>query len=98
MEYEAHILQLVAGHPSIPPVIAYGRFEHFEYLALELLGPSLGDAIRKEGKLPLQDVLRIADQMVRTAFYLQPTSKERIVCGSSPLSSIFMVVKSFTVM
>jgi hypothetical protein len=29
------------GHPAIPRVVAYGHLQHFEYLAMELLGKSL---------------------------------------------------------
>src|ERR1700683_796144 len=43
LHYEACVLKRLAGHPSIPPVFAHGRFPHFEYLAMELLGRSLGD-------------------------------------------------------
>ncbi|KAF5384586.1 hypothetical protein D9757_007478 [Collybiopsis confluens] len=42
LQYEARLLQLLQGHRSIPFVYAYGHL-HFEYLAMELLGPSLAD-------------------------------------------------------
>jgi hypothetical protein len=54
----------VVGHPSIPAVFAHGRFPHFEYLAIELLGRDLRDVVEEKGKLPLEDVLKIADQLV----------------------------------
>ena len=57
------MLMYVAGHPSIPAVYAHGRFPHFEYLAIELLGRDLRDVVEK-GQLPLDDVLKIADQLV----------------------------------
>ena len=31
------------GHPAVPSVYAVGRFEHFEYLSMELFGPSMSD-------------------------------------------------------
>jgi len=64
LRYEARVLMYVAGHPSIPAVYAYGRFPHFEYLAIELLGRDLRDVVEEKGQLPLDDVLKIADQLV----------------------------------
>lgn len=69
LHYEANLMCLLTGHPSIPAVLAYGRVEHFEYLAMELLGHSLGDIVKHEGRQPLQFVLHVADQMVRVAVY-----------------------------
>jgi hypothetical protein len=31
------------GHPAVPFVYAVGRFEHVEYLSMELFGPSMSD-------------------------------------------------------
>jgi Serine/threonine protein kinase len=67
IHHEARILRLLVGHPSIPVVFAYGRFQHFEYLAMELLGHSLGDVVEKQGRLNLQAILHVADQTVRAA-------------------------------
>jgi serine/threonine protein kinase len=64
LHYEARVLKRLAGHSSIPAVFAHGRFPHFEYLAIELLGPSLGDMVEEKGKLTLGNVLDIAVQMV----------------------------------
>jgi serine/threonine protein kinase len=65
LEYEANILHLLAGHPSIPTIFAFGRLAHFEYIAIELLGPSLNDVLKEQGRFYLKSVLQIADQMVR---------------------------------
>jgi hypothetical protein len=48
----------------IPQVFGYGRVEHFELLAMELLYRSLGDVVKDKGPLPLVGVLEITDQMV----------------------------------
>jgi casein kinase I family protein HRR25 len=61
--HEARVLQSLQGHPSIPAVYAIGRFNHFEYLAMELLTRSLGDDI--EGQLEEGFVSQVAVQMVR---------------------------------
>ncbi|KII85071.1 hypothetical protein PLICRDRAFT_178827 [Plicaturopsis crispa FD-325 SS-3] len=55
----------IAVHPA---VIAYARAPHFEFLSLDLLGPSLGGIIDKRGQagLPLNAVSRTAVQMVCT--------------------------------
>ncbi|KAI1787244.1 kinase-like domain-containing protein [Ganoderma leucocontextum] len=39
--HEACVLILVGGHPNIPRVLAWGRSQYFEYMAMELLGPNL---------------------------------------------------------
>ena len=41
LRYESRILQLPQGRPAIPAIYRYGQLPHFEYLAMELLGPSL---------------------------------------------------------
>ena len=61
------MLKCLAGHPSIPAVFAHGRFAHFEYLAMELLGRDLEDIVEDTGPLALEFVLNIADQTVSAA-------------------------------
>ncbi|ETW77752.1 hypothetical protein HETIRDRAFT_241720, partial [Heterobasidion irregulare TC 32-1] len=63
LKHEAHVLQLLRGHPAIPHAVAYGHLEHFEYLALELLGPSLNDAVPQQG-MEVKMVARIALQLL----------------------------------
>ena len=41
LHYEVCVLKRLVGHPSIPAVFAHGRFDHFEYPAMELLGHDL---------------------------------------------------------
>ena len=41
--HEARVLRYLYGHPTIPAVYAVRQFDHFEYLAMEWLGQSLGD-------------------------------------------------------
>ncbi|KAG0698070.1 kinase-like domain-containing protein [Suillus ampliporus] len=64
LNHERLILQHLQGHPSIPRVLAYGRLEHFEYLAMELLWMDLEDARRRRPSLPAVHVLVVADQMI----------------------------------
>lgn len=41
LQHEARILRTLEGHPAIPRIFAYGHLQHFEYLAMELLGRRL---------------------------------------------------------
>jgi hypothetical protein len=51
-------------------VFAYGRFAHFEYLAMELLGRDLSHVVKEKGPLALEFVLEIADQTASTTLNL----------------------------
>jgi len=64
LNHERLILQRLQGNASIPKVLAYGRVEHFEYLAIELLGESFEAIGKRCGPLPGFNVLAIAAQMV----------------------------------
>ncbi|KAG6820066.1 hypothetical protein H0H93_005689 [Arthromyces matolae] len=72
LEYEACVLEFLQGHVSIPKFYAYGRPEHFEFLALELLGSNLGRLFHNEhpGRFSLGTVLKIAEQMLSALCYL----------------------------
>ncbi|KAG0706732.1 kinase-like domain-containing protein, partial [Suillus ampliporus] len=61
--HERQILQRLQGHPAIPRIIANGRLEHFEYLAMQLLGTNLDD-VRARRPLPAVNILVVADQMI----------------------------------
>ncbi|KAF8990941.1 putative casein kinase-1 hhp1 [Cyathus striatus] len=45
LRHESRILQLLQGNIAIPIIYGYGRLPHFEYIAMELLGSSVGDLI-----------------------------------------------------
>ena len=62
LRYESRILQLLQGHPAIPAVYGYGQLPHFEYLAMELLGPSIKD--RAAGPIAVTTASRTVLQMV----------------------------------
>ncbi|KAG6819693.1 hypothetical protein H0H93_009562 [Arthromyces matolae] len=70
IEYEACVLQLLQGHNSIPKFYAYNRQEHFEFLALELLGSDLSSLCCGHYSLSLSTVLKIADQMLSALSYI----------------------------
>jgi len=64
LNHERLLLQRLQEHPSIPNVLAYGRLDHFEYLAMEFLGTALDDVHRRRPSLPAVNVLVVADQMI----------------------------------
>lgn len=64
-QHEARILSLLKGHPAIAQVYAIGRFEHFEYLCLELLGPTLREMAKVPENVRVNLVPQVAAQMVR---------------------------------
>ncbi|KAG6847289.1 hypothetical protein H0H93_009045, partial [Arthromyces matolae] len=69
--HEACILRHLQGHVSIPKFYAYHRQEHFEFLALELLGSDLTHLLKyHDGKFVLSTVLKIADQMLSALSYI----------------------------
>jgi formylglycine-generating enzyme required for sulfatase activity/predicted Ser/Thr protein kinase len=52
-------------HPHIVRIYAYGEFEGSPYIAMELIeGESLAGAIRRSGRLPVTEALRILGQIV----------------------------------
>jgi serine/threonine protein kinase len=69
--HEARVLRSLHGHPSIPAVYAVGRFNHFEYIAMELLGQSLGDIQGQPEEVRKEFVPQVALQMVGVSLLLQ---------------------------
>ncbi len=68
LQHETRILQLLKGQVAIPLVYAYGQLEHFEYMAMEILGPSVAERQKKNGLetgVMLTTVIRIVEQVVR---------------------------------
>ncbi|KAF9230390.1 kinase-like protein [Melanogaster broomeanus] len=66
LHYEAKVLQRLSGHSAIPTLYGYGRFPHFEYLAMELGGKSVGDIVKQnEGcGVQVKTVILLALQMI----------------------------------
>ena len=65
LRHEARTLQLLKSHPAIPDVYGYGHLEHFEYLAMELLGPSIAEQQTDGASVTVKTVIRVVDQAVR---------------------------------
>jgi len=70
LQHETRILRLLNEHPSIPILYGYGHLDHFEYISLELLGPSIDKKLQQGTGLEEKTVVRIVDQTARitTAF------------------------------
>jgi len=64
---EACTLSLLAGHPSIPRVYAWGRSQYYEYLVMDLLGCSLQNSSKQ---FNLGRVLLLFVQMLDTLQHL----------------------------
>jgi predicted Ser/Thr protein kinase len=68
LQHEARVLQLLQGQASIPSLYGYGQLEHFEYMAMELLGSSVaeqGDGAEDGAGVAVKTVIRVVDQAVR---------------------------------
>jgi hypothetical protein len=65
LRHEACAFVLLAPHKGFPRVHAWGRSQWFEYLAMDLLGPSLSDMLRTQGRrFNVGSVLLLTIQMV----------------------------------
>jgi len=70
LQHETRVLQLLKGQAAIPTVHGYGHLENFEYMSMELLGPSIAEQQEKGGAdVMLETVIRVVGQTVRTAHY-----------------------------
>ena len=63
--HETRVLQFLKGQAAIPAVYGYGQLEHFEYMAMELLGPSIAEKQEDGAGVMVKTVIRIVDQAVR---------------------------------
>ena len=45
LRHEARVLQLLQGHSAIPTLLGYERLPHFEYIAVDLLGRNMNNAV-----------------------------------------------------
>lgn len=65
LEHEYHVYQALAGHEIIPNVKMYCRQGPFNYLIMDLLGPSLSDLFQGCNKrFSLRTTARLALGMV----------------------------------
>lgn len=65
LQYEVRLLQFLKGHLAIPVVYGYGQLEHFEYMAMDLLGPSIAELQKDGAAVMVKTVICLVDQAVR---------------------------------
>ena len=65
LQHETRVLQLLKGQAAIPAVYGYGQLEHFEYMAMELMGPSIAEQQKGGAGVLVKTVIRVVDQAVR---------------------------------
>ncbi|KAK7691058.1 hypothetical protein QCA50_006161 [Cerrena zonata] len=75
--HEAAALLMLKGHESIPAVFAWGRSQYYEYLALQLLGPTI-NTFSKEPNPTMRNLIAITCQMFDA---LEHVHKHHIVHG-----------------
>lgn len=53
------------AHPNIPQIFAWGRWQYFKYMAMELLGRNFEDVVSAAGGLSQRNAVALICQMVR---------------------------------
>ncbi|KAJ6531256.1 kinase-like domain-containing protein [Mycena capillaripes] len=64
LRHEACAMEILKGHPSIPFVDAWGRSQYYEYLTMQLLGPSTDDLFKDGKRLDIRTAAHLAVQML----------------------------------
>ena len=71
LRHEACALTLLAPHKGFPRAHAWGRSQWFEYLVMDIMGPSLSDTLRMQGgRFNVNSVLLLTIQMVRSPVWV----------------------------
>ncbi|KAF8344439.1 putative casein kinase-1 hhp1 [Amanita rubescens] len=96
LQYETRILQLLQGHPAIPVLYGYGQLPHFEYLAMERLGPSVKDCAT--GRVAVITVVRVVLQMLsaldhihKHGFVHRDIKPENVLSSLTDPSQVFLI-------
>jgi len=64
LRHESRVLQLLQGQDAIPALYGYGHLDHFEYMSMELLGPSIAEQLKEGAGVSEKTVGRIIGQAV----------------------------------
>ncbi|KAF5344853.1 hypothetical protein D9756_011182 [Leucocoprinus leucothites] len=62
LRYESQVHQILHDHPVIPILYGYIQHPHFEYLSMELLGPSIRSCVK--GPVAVNTATRVVEQML----------------------------------
>ncbi|KAJ7432332.1 kinase-like domain-containing protein [Mycena latifolia] len=85
--HEACALHLLAGHPAIPAVVAWGRTQFYEYLAMQRLGLSVEEFAPKDGCMDGPTAARLAEQMLDAIAHTH--SRHIVHCDIKPGNFVF---------
>lgn len=64
LKKEAQIYQYIGKTPGFPQVKWFGVDDTNRYMVIDLLGESINEQIRRDGKIPLRKALQIGEQML----------------------------------
>ncbi|TDL24962.1 kinase-like protein [Rickenella mellea] len=98
LQQESRILQLLKGHPAIPALYGYGHLDHFEYISMELLGPSIAAQMKDGAGLKVKTVIRIVDQVLAALQHIhelgivhRDVKPENLLCSPDDPSTIKVI-------
>ncbi|TDL20492.1 putative casein kinase-1 hhp1 [Rickenella mellea] len=98
LQHESRMLQLLNGHAAIPAAYGYGQLEHFEYISMELLGPSLAEQQKDGTGVMVKTVIRIVDQVLAALQHIhdlgivhRDIKPENMLCSPSDPSKIKII-------
>ncbi|KAF8994274.1 kinase-like domain-containing protein [Cyathus striatus] len=96
LQHESRVLSILQGHPGIPVLYGYGQMPHFEYIAMELLGPNLCELVT--GPVAVVTVARVLLQLFsalehvhKQGFVHRDIKLSNIVCRQDDPSKIVLI-------
>ncbi|GJJ06374.1 hypothetical protein Clacol_000565 [Clathrus columnatus] len=96
LQHESRVLQLLQGHPAIPKLYGYGHLEHFEYLSMEILEPTVG--AKGCEALTVIFVIRIVEQVLYALRHVhqhglvhRDIKPENLICSINDPSKIMLI-------
>ncbi|KAF8550750.1 kinase-like protein [Imleria badia] len=98
LRHEARTLQFLLGHTAIPTVYGYGHLEHFEYMAMEPLGPSIAEQQKDGAAVMMNTVVRVVDQALAALQHIhslgivhRDIKPENILCALDDPATIKLI-------